>query len=65
MLKIGNEKAYNVQEAAELLKITPVTVRTYIKAGKIKAQKVGTRYHIAESNLQEFIKGGSGNYGKL
>lgn len=59
MLKIGNKKAYNVQEAAELLKLTPVTVRNYIKAGKIKAQKVGTRYHIAESNLQDFIKGGS------
>ena len=33
MLQIGNEKAYNVQEAAELLKLTPVTVRNYIKAG--------------------------------
>ena len=64
MLQIGNEKAYNAQEAAQLLKVTPVTVRSYIKAGKIKAQKVGTRYYIAESNLQDFIKGGANN-GKL
>lgn len=57
MLQVGNEKAYNVQEAAKLLKVTPVTVRTYIKQGKIKAQKVGRALHITEGNLQDFLKG--------
>lgn len=57
MLQVGTEKAYNVQEAAEILKLTPQSVRAYIRSGKIKAQKVGTRYHIAESNLQTFLKG--------
>ena len=59
MLQVGKEKAYNVQEVAEILKLTPVTVRTYIRQGKIKAQKVGTRYHVTESNLNSFIQGGS------
>lgn len=57
MIKIGEEKAYNVQEAATLLKVTPITIRSYIKTGKLRAQKVGTRYYLAESNLQDFIKG--------
>lgn len=33
------------------------------KAGKTKAQRVGTRYHIAESNLQDFMKGGRAKNG--
>ena len=57
MLQVGDEKAYNVQEAAQLLKVTPVTVRNYIKQGKIKAQKVGRALHITEGNLQDFLKG--------
>ena len=57
MLEIGNEKAYNVQEAAKLLKITPVTVRAYIKQGKLKAQKVGRALYIAEDNIKDFLKG--------
>ncbi len=61
MLQVGKEKAYDVQEAAELLKLTPQSVRAYIRSGKIKAQKVGTRYHIAESNLQAFLKGDTKN----
>lgn len=61
MLVVGTEKAYNIQEAAEMLKVTPTTVRTYIKQGKIKAQRVGRALHITEENLQNFLKGDVAN----
>lgn len=57
MLQVGNERAYNVQEVAVLLNVTPVTVRSYIRQGKIRAQKVGRALYIAEGNLQEFLRG--------
>ncbi len=57
MLQVGNEKAYNVQEAAQLLKVSAVTIRGYIKNGKLKAQKVGRAFHITESTLENYIKG--------
>ena len=57
MLQVGNVKCYDVQETAALLNSTAPTVRAYIKNGKIKAQKYGTRYYIAEDNLQDFLRG--------
>jgi len=48
-------KFYNVQETAEALNITPTTVRAYIKAGKLKAQRVGRPLLITENNLKEFL----------
>ena len=57
MLKVGNQKAYDVQETAGLLNITVATVRDYIKKGKLSARKVGTRYYIAEETLKSFLRG--------
>lgn len=57
MLEVGTQKAYDVQETAKLLDLTPQTVRAYIRSGKFTAQKVGTRYYITEQCLQDFLKG--------
>ena len=50
-------KAYTLDEAAEILKKKPRTVYTYIKAGKLKAHKVGGTWIIKESNLKLFMTG--------
>lgn len=57
MIKIADVKAYNVQEAAELLDVSPQTIRSYIKQGKLKAQKAGRAFYITESTLEAYIKG--------
>jgi len=58
MLQVGNERAYNVQEAAQLLKVSAVTIRSYIKQGKLKAQKVGRAFYITEATIEDFLRGG-------
>lgn len=58
MLQIDDIKAYNVQEVAEMLDISAQTVRAYIKQGKLKAQKAGSKYIITEETLKAFVKGG-------
>ena len=62
MIEVGTQKSYDVQEAAELINLTPKSIRNYIKAGKIRAQKLGTRYYITEENLQSFLRGDSKDY---
>ena len=49
-------KFYTIPETAEALKVTPQTIRAYIKQGKIKSQRIGRPILITEKNLMEFLK---------
>lgn len=50
------ENLFNINQAAFILKVHPLTVRRYIKEGKLKAFKVGGNVRIKEKDLQEFNK---------
>lgn len=49
-------KFYTVLETAEELKVTPQTVRAYIKRGELKSQRIGKPILITEQNLKQFLK---------
>jgi len=49
-------KFYTVPETATALRVTPQTVRSYIKQGRIKSQRIGRPILITENNLKEFLK---------
>jgi excisionase family DNA binding protein len=53
--QVGSITLYPLPELSELLGVTPVTLRQYIKDGKLKARKIGSTYHITEEALREFI----------
>lgn len=55
MITIQNINFYTVDEVAKELNITPLTVRTYIRQNKIKAQRIGRPYLISEGSLREFL----------
>ena len=57
MIKIQNTKFYTVLEIAKELNITPITVRNYIKQGKLKGQRIGRPYLVSEYDLKEFLTG--------
>jgi excisionase family DNA binding protein len=57
MIQIGTLTAYSVPEAAERLRMKEETVRIKIRSGELKANKVGTRFHVTEENLQSFVAG--------
>ena len=48
------ENLLNVNQAAFILKVHPLTIRRYIREGKLKAIKVGGTVRIKESKLSEF-----------
>lgn len=50
------ENLFNINQAAFILKIHHLTVRRYIKEGRLKAVKVGGNVRIKESELQNFNK---------
>lgn len=56
MIKFENIKLYDVQETAEVLRITPQTVRQFIRHGDLKAKKIGRPYYIEESTIKEYIE---------
>lgn len=48
----------NTQEVADRLRVDPVTVRRWIRAGELEAVPLGPKagYRITEEALQTFIK---------
>ena len=50
------ENLFNVNQAAFILKVHPLTVRRYIKEGVLKAVKIGGNIRIRESQLQVFSR---------
>lgn len=55
MIKLETTTAYTVKEAAELIHLSPQTIKKYIREGKIKAQKVGVPYYVTEETLKAFL----------
>ena len=47
---------FNVNQVAFILKVHPLTIRRYIKEGRLKAVKVGGNVRIKESSLLDFNK---------
>ena len=50
------DNLFNVNQAAFILKVHPLTIRRYIKEGRLKALKVGGAIRIKEKDLNEFNK---------
>ena len=52
---------YTINQAAFTLKVHPLTIRRYIKEGKLKAFKVGGNIRVSVSDLRNFVEGFSPN----
>ena len=52
-------KVYTTDEALEVLKVTRRTFYRYIKAGQIKAIRMGREYRITEDALKAFLERGT------
>lgn len=48
-------KFYTIPETAKALRVTPQTIRAYIKRGKLKGQRIGKPIVITETNLKKFL----------
>lgn len=55
---MGEEiKVYTVPEISKLFQLSPQSVRRYLKEGRIKGQKVGTKWLVSEEAIKKFLNG--------
>lgn len=55
--EISGVKLYTIPEIAGLLQINSLTVRRYIKAGRLRANRIGRPLLITEDDLRRFLTG--------
>ena len=54
---VNNKKEfYLVEELAEKLRVSKMTIYRYIKAGKVKAYKIGKEFRIDKVEFQIFLE---------
>ena len=46
---------YDVNGAAQLLRISPWTIRAHIRDGKLKPVRIGRRVLLEEAELERFV----------
>lgn len=56
LYKENMDNFYNVNQSAFIMKVHPLTVRRYIREGKLKAVKLGGNVRIKERDLQSFMR---------
>jgi putative molybdopterin biosynthesis protein len=49
-------EVFSAEEAAEILKVSKRTVYNEIKRGNLKAKKVGNRYRILKSEIENYMR---------
>ena len=51
------ETYFTVEEVAERLKVSHMTVYRWIKAGQLAAYKIGGEFRITERDIEGFLEG--------
>ena len=52
----GDKEFYTAQELADKLRVNVMTIYRYIKAGKLKAYKIGKEFRIEKGEFNKFLK---------
>ena len=54
-MKQNKKEFYLVEELAEKLRVSNMTIYRYIKAGKISAYKIGKEFRIENEEFDKFL----------
>jgi len=55
--KIRKISFFTTDQLTDILGLSMLTVRRYLRQGKIKAVKIGQRWYISNKNLDKFLNG--------
>jgi len=45
-----------MEKEASQFKLTPATIRRYIKSGKLKGQKLGVKWFVSSEAISDFLR---------
>lgn len=54
-IKFESLTLYDLQELSKKMNVHIVTLRTYLKEGRLRGQKMGTKWYVSEDSLREFF----------
>ena len=54
-IKFESLVLYDLKELSRKLNVHIVTLRTYLREGRLRGQKMGTKWYISEDGLREFF----------
>jgi excisionase family DNA binding protein len=54
-ITLGDLRLYTVDEISEKLHVSRRTLYTYVKTGRLKAQKFGSVTYVSEDALREYF----------
>jgi excisionase family DNA binding protein len=55
-MTVKEKPFYKAEDLAEMLEVNIMTIYRYIKAGRLKAYKIGREFRIEKSEFQSFLK---------
>jgi excisionase family DNA binding protein len=58
--QIGDIKLYSVDDLHDALDVNERTLREWFNKGRLKGQKIGTKWYITEENLKRFLNAEEG-----
>ncbi len=61
--QVGNLTLYSVDDLHERLGLSKMTIRAYLREGKIRARKLGVQWYVTEEALREYFDEPSANNG--
>lgn len=53
--KIGNLTLYSVDDLHDMLGVSKLTLRSYIRNGKIRGRKLGVSWYVTEDAIKEYF----------
>jgi len=56
-IRIKNMKFYRTEDLADMLPLREISIRKYLREGKISGQKIGLFWYVSEANLNRFLQG--------
>lgn len=59
--KIGSLTLYSVDDLHELLGISKMTLRAYLREGRLKGRKLGVQWFVTEESIRDYFDQGAGS----
>ena len=55
-IQVGDMKLYDVEELSEMLDVGEMTIRRYLRDGKLKGPKMARRWYVTEEALKAYFQ---------
>ena len=58
VIKVGDMTAYDVEDLSKMFRLTPITIRQYIREGRLPGRKFGKRWYVLEEDVKAALEKG-------